>query len=302
MGFFERRLSPVGVRLFGRFRVARNGGDARLPASRKVRALIAYLVMAPRPVHRARLCEMFWDVPNDPRSELRWCLSKIRGLLDEPSHRRVKAESDWVSIDTSAVEVDALWVAERVEAATSGRDLDLLKQMAAKFDGEFLEGLEADRIPLFESWLVGERQRFDRLHTDVLSRIIALLPRSDKALPYIRKRLSLLPYDEAAHRDLMSTLAASGRIAEVDSHLEAASHLFRSQGLSSAELDKVWREHRPLAARRSLPDSPPLSGAPPAVAGSGVLHAPRDKTAPPRLSIVVLPFANMGGDPEQEYF
>jgi adenylate cyclase len=27
-----------------------------------------------------------------------------------------------------------------------------------------------------------------------------------------------------------------------------------------------------------------------------------EKSAPPRLSIVVLPFANLGGDPEQEYF
>ena len=27
-----------------------------------------------------------------------------------------------------------------------------------------------------------------------------------------------------------------------------------------------------------------------------------DKTGPPRLSIVVLPFANLGGDPKQEYF
>jgi hypothetical protein len=27
-----------------------------------------------------------------------------------------------------------------------------------------------------------------------------------------------------------------------------------------------------------------------------------DKTSPPRLSIVVLPFSNIGGDPEQEYF
>jgi DNA-binding SARP family transcriptional activator len=89
-----------------------------------VRALIAYLVMAPRPVHRARLCEMFWDVSNDPRSELRWYLSKIRKLLG--GHERVKAENDWVSIDASIIDVDALWVAGRVAAATSGGDLDLL--------------------------------------------------------------------------------------------------------------------------------------------------------------------------------
>ena len=181
----------VAVRLFGPFRVTRNGADARLPASRKVRALLAYLVMAPRPVHRAKLCEMLWDVPNDPRGELRWCLSKIRGVLDDPSNKRVKAENDWVSIDASTIDVDALWVAERVGAATSGGDLDLLKQLAAKFEGEFLEGFEADRIPLFEAWLIGERQRFQGFHADVLSRIIALLPKADEALPYIRKRLRL---------------------------------------------------------------------------------------------------------------
>ena len=97
-------------------------GRARLLApSRKVRALIAYLVMAPRPVpSRQALRAILARLPNDPRGEVRWCLSKIRGLLGDPSHERVKTENDWVSIDTSTFEVDALWVAERVEAATSG--------------------------------------------------------------------------------------------------------------------------------------------------------------------------------------
>ena len=247
----------VAVRLFGPFTVVRNGSVAALPASRKVRALIAYLVMAPRPVHRARLCEMFWDVPNDPRGELRWCLSKIRGLVGDPSHERVKAENDLVSIDTSTIEVDALCVAARAEGAISGGDLDLLKQLAAKFEGEFLEGFEADRIPLFEAWLIGERQRFQDLHADILSRIMALLPKGGEALPYIRQRLDLLPYDVAVHRDLLATLAACGRIAEGEAHLEAATHLFRSEGLSSAPLDKAWREQRQMAARGTRPELPP---------------------------------------------
>ena len=290
----------VAVRLFGPFRVVRSGEDATLAPSRKVRALIAYLVMAPRPVHRARLCELFWDVPNDPRGELRWCLCKIRGLLGDPSHERVKAENDWVSIDAATIEVDALWVAARVAAATSGRDLDLLKQLAAKFEGEFLEGFEADRMPLFEAWLIGERQRFQGFHADVLSRIIALLPKTREALPYIRKRLSLLPYDEATHCDLMAALAACGRIAEAEAHLEAAIHLFKSRGLSCAGLDKASREHRQLAARGT---PPAVTETEPGHLKESALHAAWEPPpGPPRLSIVVLPFANIGGDPEQEYF
>jgi TolB-like protein/class 3 adenylate cyclase/DNA-binding SARP family transcriptional activator len=285
--------ASVAVRLFGPFRVVRNGSAAELPASRKVRALLAYLAMAPRPVHRDRLCEIFWDVPNDPRSELRWCLTKIRGLLDEPSQERVKAGKDWVSIDASTLEVDALWVAERVEVAISGGDLDLLKQLAAKFEGEFLEGFEADRIPLFETWLIGERQRFQRFHADVLSRIAALLPSPQEALPYIRKRLDVLPFDEAVHRDLMAALAACGRFAEGEAHLEAATHLLRSQGLSSTPLEKAWREHRQLAARGTRPESPPLSVAPTAATETEsdrlkepAFHAEREEAEPPHLSIV----------------
>jgi TolB-like protein/Tfp pilus assembly protein PilF len=296
---------PVAVRLLGPFRVVRTGADASPAPSRKVRALIAYLAMAPRPIHRAKLCELLWDIPDDPRGGLRWCLTKIRGLLSDSSHERVKTENDWVSIDTSTIEVDALWVAARAEAAISGGDLDLLEPLAAKFEGEFLEGFEADRVPLFETWLVGERQRFQSLHAEVLSRIITLLPPNDRALPYIRKRLDLLPYDVASHRDLLATLAACDRIAEGKAHLEAATRLFRSQGLNSAALDKAWREHRQLPAREMRPESSPLPIARPAAAAITVgtaAHAAEVKPVPPRLSIVVLPFANISGDASQEYF
>jgi TolB-like protein/cytochrome c-type biogenesis protein CcmH/NrfG len=270
-----------------------------------VRALVTYLVMAPRPVHRAKLCELFWDAPNDPRSELRWCLSKVRGLLSDPFHERVKAENDWVSIDASTIEVDALWVAARVAAATARDDLDLLKRLAAKFEGEFLEGFEADRIPLFETWLIGERQRFQSLHADVLSRVIALLRPTDEALPYIRKRLDLLPYDVAAHRELLATLAACGRIAEGEAHLEAATRLFRRQGLCTAPLEKAWREQRRLVVQEARPESSPLpvtARKEAAIEAGPAAYRAEARPGPPRLSIVVLPFVNMGGDASQEYF
>src|SRR3546814_13551631 len=74
------------VRLLGPVTISRGGATMALPASRKVRALFAYLSLAPRAVTRSQLCELLWDVPNDPRGELRWCRSKTRSVIDEPEN------------------------------------------------------------------------------------------------------------------------------------------------------------------------------------------------------------------------
>src|SRR5262245_17998858 len=55
-------LSGDRLLLLGPLQVIRNGTERTQPPSRKVRALLAYLAMAPRPVSRERLCELFWDV------------------------------------------------------------------------------------------------------------------------------------------------------------------------------------------------------------------------------------------------
>jgi TolB-like protein len=61
--------------------------------------------------------------------------------------------------------------------------------------------------------------------------------------------------------------------------------------LGEKELKNIARPVRAYAIKTG-------SGGP-----ASALHASApDKTGPPRLSIVVLPFANLGGDPEQEYF
>ena len=69
------------IRLLGPITIARAGAPVVLPSSRKLRALLAYLALAPGSVTRSHLCELLWEVPNDPRGELRWCLSKLRGAM-----------------------------------------------------------------------------------------------------------------------------------------------------------------------------------------------------------------------------
>jgi adenylate cyclase len=61
--------------------------------------------------------------------------------------------------------------------------------------------------------------------------------------------------------------------------------------LGEKELKNISRPVRVYAVQTDLPRQ------------ASTPHAsPPDKPDPPRLSIVVLPFANLGGDPEQEYF
>lgn len=110
----------LAVGLLGPMRLSSRGIEIPLPGSRKVRGLMAYLLMARRPLHRSTLCEIFWDGPNDPRGELRWCLSRIRGVLDDPRCRRVRADRDFVAIDLSWLDVDALALDRAAETRSPG--------------------------------------------------------------------------------------------------------------------------------------------------------------------------------------
>src|SRR5690625_3526508 len=82
--------AALSLRLFGPLKVTRGGQALDLPPSRKVRALLGYLAVAPHPVGRNRLADLLGDLPNDPRGEVRWCLSKLRALVDEPGQRRLR--------------------------------------------------------------------------------------------------------------------------------------------------------------------------------------------------------------------
>ena len=74
----------VRLRMLGPLAIERAGVPLELPASRKTCGLLAYLALSPRPAPRSRLCELLWDeAANDPRGELRWCLSKLRSLLSD---------------------------------------------------------------------------------------------------------------------------------------------------------------------------------------------------------------------------
>jgi len=153
------------VRLLGPLTIRRQGQELALPASRKARALIGYLSLAPQAVPRSQLCELLWDVPNDPRGELRWCLSKLRGILDAPQYPRLESRGDSIRLDLANCFVDAVEISQATQTGIGSLSPARLRELCALFNGELLDGLEVDRNPGFNSWLTAQRRRCRSRHT-----------------------------------------------------------------------------------------------------------------------------------------
>src|SRR5580765_1617618 len=99
-------MSGLELRFLGEFAVIRDGRPLALPPSKKTRALLAYLALNARPFRREHLCELLWEVPDDPRGSLRWSLSKLRRLVDADDCPRIVADRAHVGFDTADVAID----------------------------------------------------------------------------------------------------------------------------------------------------------------------------------------------------
>ena len=276
-----RGLPSIEVRMLGPLTIRREGVTLPLPASRKVRGLLAYLSLSPRAVARSQLCELLWDVPNDPRGELRWSLSKIRGLIDANGQRRVETQADAIRLDLADCFVDAIEVAQAAQTIAS-TEPERLQELAALFAGDFLQGLEIDRNPAFNGWITAQRRRFRGYHAALLEQLVQGLP-DDVALGYLEKWLVLAPFDQRVHELLLIALARRGQIREGEEHLTTTIRLFESEGLDSGPIRATWRSARAPAER-----SPRIPAA------TANLTAPTAEatatTAQRRASIAVMPF------------
>jgi DNA-binding SARP family transcriptional activator/TolB-like protein len=269
------------VRLLGALTIGRDGTELALPSSRKVRGLFAYLALAPRAVPRSQLCELLWDVPNDPRGELRWCLSKIRGVIGA---ERVDTKDDTVALSLADCSIDARDVADAMQRGIESQPPEKLRALLALFAGDFLEGLEIDRSPVFNGWLTAQRRRFRGCHAALLEHLAARVP-DDEALTYLEKWLQLAPFDQRVHEKLLTTLARRGLIREGEEHLAATAQIFEAEALDVAPLRNAWR-----AARAHAETPRPRAEVAPAPQPTEANSSPAGPAR--RASIAVMPFSD----------
>jgi DNA-binding SARP family transcriptional activator len=134
----------------------------------------------------------------------------------DPEHRfapdyYVAADRSGVWLDLSHVAVDLERFFERAEAALALHGAgngdaarSALAEAESMYAGEFLE---EDR---YEDWAIPVRDEAASLYGDVL-RALADAVGGHAATRYLRRLLTLDPYDEDAHLRLVTGLAAQGR-------------------------------------------------------------------------------------------
>lgn len=283
---FPQDAAAIRVHMLGPMAIFRGGVGLALPPSRKLRALIAYLALAPHAVTRTHLCELLWDVPNDPRGELRWCLSKARILLDGPDCRRIQATPETVTLDLHDCVADVLDIEQAMRQGIGSVGAERLRRLAGLFVGEFLDGLQLRACPVFDSWMVAQRRRLRACQAVVLEHLAASLPtESDERYGCLDNWLRLAPFDRRAHALMLQSLSDRGRLREGEEHLAAAIRAFEDEGLDWRPLRDTWRQ------LRLSPGDPPEPAAEAAMAPiAGPPDGGRERTG--RASIAVMPFAN----------
>ncbi|MCB9933534.1 MAG: alpha/beta fold hydrolase [Planctomycetes bacterium] len=215
------------IKLLGELRVLHDGVPVDLPQSRKARALLAWLAVSGKPHTREQLCNLLWDVADDPRGALRWCLSKLRPALDGDGHARVVADRTSVRLETTELDLDLSDLEHAWKNATAMDPLQL-EAVLEQTQGEFLEGVELPDHHEFHAWCLAQRQRARRMRAGTLRALLDKLEHDpERALQHARILARLEPQVEDSQARVVRLLVRLGRARDAEEHYAAAQHTLK---------------------------------------------------------------------------
>lgn len=286
-------MSSLHIKLLGTFEICDGTGKPRPPLRRQAQAVLAVLALRPGAVlSRDRLTTLLWSERGEiqARNSLRHVLSDLRKAFTDLDPLPLITDRKTAHLDSEVVEVDVVTF-ERLTDEGTPKSLEYAVEL---YQGEFLEGLGV-RDSVFVEWMRDERTRLHERARVALSRLLAHLMaarQTDKAAATAKRLLLHDPTHESGHRALMRIYTDSGDRALGVKQYQICCDILRTElGIEpEAETQRLHAEIRQMPGRE-VPAVPHLTT--------------RKHTAPAlpdRPSVAVLPFVNMSGDAEQEYF
>ncbi len=227
-------MSALELKFLGDVEVVRAGERLALPPSKKTRALLAYLALNRRSFRREQLCELLWEIPDDPRGSLRWSLSTLRQLVDDEACCRLVADRVGVRLETADIDVDVASLQGLTDEALERGPLAPLETAAARYGGEPLAGLDLPNFHDYSTWLTGERELATRAQMRLLRALLRRLEDDpERALPHAFASVRIEPYDERTRARLIALLVTLGRHDQATQQHEIGLRLLKEAGAQS---------------------------------------------------------------------
>jgi len=291
-------MSSLRLNILGRFDARLSSGEVLLLPTRKAEVLLTYLSMTPgQPHSRDRLMNLLWSDRGEDqaRNSLRQTLSVLKKALEVIDPLPLQVDRTTVSVLDESIEMDTFEL-ENSNATTDAVNL---------YRGEFLEGIVV-RDPSGEEWLTSERARYRRMAVEALEKLLTRQREAgemDAAVETGERLVGLDPLRESAWRQLMLVYATRGERGQaLKAYTRCTGILEKEYGIEpeqeTIELQAAIHDGRfDLAVIDIQPE--PVISIEHASAVTTEISVPISLEKP---AIAVLPFTNMSGDPEQEYF
>ena len=293
------------LNVLGRFEAQLSSGEIVSLPTRKTEALLTYLALVPGSHSRDHLTNLLWSDRGEQqaRNSLRQALNALKKLFDGIEPQPLQIERMNVNLANQLIEVDAFKLAELVQDQTP----QAAAQATKLYRGEFLEGLMV-RDSNGEEWLAAQRERFGRLATQVLENAVVFQLESGElnaARETGERLVSLDRLNESAWQKLMRVYMARGeRNQALMAYRRCLEILEKELGVdptfeTTALRAEIKDETPDMEAKFIAAESGKAADL---VSESAVIAGISISEGPDIPSIVVLPFVNMSGDAEQEYF
>jgi predicted ATPase/DNA-binding SARP family transcriptional activator len=247
-------LLSVTIRLFGGFEVQWEHGPLLPVRTQKGRWLLALLALhSDRKLEREWVAETFWPDSQNPRENLKRCLTDLRTAMGSQADRILSPSRDLLSFDSTGVDIDVAQFDRAIAEAKRLQSVSALGKAVAVYRGPVLEGWTAD-------WINAERGWRAQAALEALEKLgdqAVLEGAYPDALAYAGQAIGIDPLHEAAYRIAMYAHAGGHDLAAVRRTLkQLEARLRREFGGRNVRPDPLTiAVHDTLLAAARAPDT-----------------------------------------------